>query len=172
VLFGRSGERADQVDIWFNYELDAGGKLRDVDSYEGDPESIAGDAKHDWAIIKPKKPFKASYPSLSLCPSKPLTRGDFVYILQHPGGGMKKIGLIHNQVVHVTPEVVHYLTDTLPGSSGSPVCNERWEVVALHHRGVLAAGEPSAPKKNAGIPIQRVVEALVARGILGAEAGR
>lgn len=29
-----------------------------------------------------------------------------------------------------------YLTDTLPHSSGSPVFNSEWEVVALHHAGV------------------------------------
>jgi hypothetical protein len=31
---------------------------------------------------------------------------------------------------------VHYHTDTSPGSSGSPVLNDQWEVVALHHSGV------------------------------------
>ncbi len=30
---------------------------------------------------------------------------------------------------------VHYLADTLPGSSGSPVLNRHWEVIALHHSG-------------------------------------
>ena len=31
---------------------------------------------------------------------------------------------------------MHYETDTAPGSSGSPVFNDQWEVVALHHSGV------------------------------------
>jgi|688.fasta_scaffold01941_8 hypothetical protein len=31
---------------------------------------------------------------------------------------------------------LHYETDTDPGSSGSPVFNDQWEVVALHHSGV------------------------------------
>jgi endonuclease G, mitochondrial len=36
----------------------------------------------------------------------------------------------------VLPEFLHYQTDTAPGSSGSPVFNDQWEVVALHHSGV------------------------------------
>ncbi|MBD6620865.1 trypsin-like peptidase domain-containing protein [Komarekiella sp. 'clone 1'] len=31
---------------------------------------------------------------------------------------------------------MHYETDTAPGSSGSPVFSDQWEVVALHHSGV------------------------------------
>ncbi|MBW3542890.1 MAG: endonuclease [Planctomycetes bacterium] len=31
---------------------------------------------------------------------------------------------------------LHYETDTAPGSSGSPVFNDQWEVVGLHHSGV------------------------------------
>ncbi len=30
---------------------------------------------------------------------------------------------------------LHYQTDTTPGSSGSPVYNDQWELVALHHSG-------------------------------------
>jgi hypothetical protein len=33
-------------------------------------------------------------------------------------------------------DFLHYHTDTAPGSSGSPVFNDQWEVVGLHHSGV------------------------------------
>lgn len=36
----------------------------------------------------------------------------------------------------VLPAFLHYHTDTAPGSSGSPVFNDQWEVVGLHHSGV------------------------------------
>jgi V8-like Glu-specific endopeptidase len=169
VLFDEVGKPVSQVEIWFNFESDAAGKPREVDSYEGDPASIVGEETHDWAVIKPKKPFKAGYPTLSLRPTKPVSTDDFVYIIQHPKGRSKQIGLIHNQVVNVTADMVHYLTDTLPGSSGSPVCNDRWEVVALHHRGIDESIVPGSVKKNQGVPIQRVVEGLIAKGILKAD---
>jgi V8-like Glu-specific endopeptidase len=40
-----------------------------------------------------------------------------------------------NEVKYVDDKVIQYLTDTLPGSSGSPVFNERFEIVGLHHMG-------------------------------------
>jgi endonuclease G len=66
-------------------------------------------------------------------------------IIQHPGGGPKKIALRDNYVRAVVPDSVDpgkseislfYGTDTLKGSSGSPVCSDQWYVVALHRGGV------------------------------------
>lgn len=55
-----------------------------------------------------------------------------VNIIQHPNGKQKRIA-IRNNLVHATDaNVVSYFTDTLRGSSGSPVCNDNWQVVALH----------------------------------------
>lgn len=173
VLFdGPTAEasRVAQVNIWFNYELDAENRPRAVDEYEGDVSTIDGDPTHDWAIIRPTKPFKSGYPTLSLRPTKPVEKGDYVYIIQHPGGESKKIGLLHNEVVEVTPERVQYLTDTLGGSSGSPVFNNRWQVVALHHFGFEKNPATGSACKNQGIHIARVVDGLIARKILPEEA--
>lgn len=159
--------RMRQVDIWFNYELDERRQPRNVDSYEGDIESVEGNPEHDWAIIRSKKPIPETYPLLELRPFKPVSVDDFVYIIQHPESRMKKIGLLHNQVVDVTADRVQYLTDTLPGSSGSPVCNEYWQVVALHYRGAdQDLSGTASVRRNEGIRIERVVEGLQKRGII------
>ncbi|SEO52923.1 Trypsin-like peptidase domain-containing protein [Rhodospirillales bacterium URHD0017] len=62
--------------------------------------------------------------------------GEYVTIIQHPGGERKQIALRENQLVDVLTDFLHYRTDTAPGSSGSPVFNDQWEMVALHHSGV------------------------------------
>ena len=67
--------------------------------------------------------------------------GEYVTIIQHPSGERKQLALRENQVVDVLENYLHYQTDTSPGSSGSPVFNDQWEIVALHHSGV--------PKKDA-----------------------
>ncbi|SEH00878.1 endonuclease G [Nonomuraea solani] len=64
--------------------------------------------------------------------------GDFVTIIQHPGGGKKQVALRENRIVDILESFLHYQTDTEPGSSGSPVFNDQWEIVALHHAGVPA----------------------------------
>ncbi|MDI1436513.1 trypsin-like serine peptidase [Polyangium sorediatum] len=166
VLHDEDARPVKQVDIWFHYERGPSGQPRSVDTYEGDIATITGERAHDWAILRPKKPFHSTYPRLKLTPSKPVRAGDFVYIIQHPEGRLKKIGLVHNEVVHVAHDRIQYLTDTLPGSSGSPVCNEFWQVVALHAQGI--EGDPTNGPlcKNEGIRIDRIVEALTDRGIL------
>jgi endonuclease I len=62
--------------------------------------------------------------------------GDSLNIIQHPKGETKQIVLRSNQLVDLMPNFAHYVTDTEPGSSGSPVYNDQWEPVALHHSGV------------------------------------
>lgn len=62
--------------------------------------------------------------------------GEHVSIIQHPDGASKQITIRENEVVDLPESYMHYLTDTKPGSSGSPVYNDQWQVVALHHAGV------------------------------------
>jgi hypothetical protein len=60
-----------------------------------------------------------------------------VTIIQHPRGRPKEIALRENRVVHADGVVIQYSCDTEPGSSGSPVFNDQWKPVAIHHASVL-----------------------------------
>ncbi|HYN38675.1 MAG TPA: serine protease, partial [Rhodospirillales bacterium] len=98
----------------------------------------------------------ASYGYLRLAddPDK-LQKGEYVSIIQHPSGNSKQAALRENQVIWNDANFIHYETDTEPGSSGSPVFNDQWYVVALHHAGVPrtdAAG--SQLRKSDGKPLQ------------------
>ena len=62
--------------------------------------------------------------------------GEYLTIIQHPQGEPKQIAMRENRLIDVLPDFLHYETDTAQGSSGSPVFNDAWEVVALHHMGV------------------------------------
>lgn len=69
---------------------------------------------------------------------------EFVSIIQHPDGDYKQLAIRENGVKAFRdsedgqPYYIIYETDTAPGSSGSPVLNDQWELVALHHSGVPA----------------------------------
>jgi V8-like Glu-specific endopeptidase len=72
-----------------------------------------------------------------------IVAGESVTIIQHPNGEPKQIALRENLVIKLPQaedRFLHYQTDTTPGSSGSPVFNDQWEAVALHHSG--------APRRN------------------------
>lgn len=77
-----------------------------------------------------------------------IIRGEYATIIQHPDGRQKHIASRNNKIT-VYPydddlsdaekpanNFLYYSTDTLKGSSGSPVFSDQWFVVALHRRGV------------------------------------
>ncbi len=78
-----------------------------------------------------------------------------VNIIQHPDCDPMKVVMTHNYVVEDMSETrVQYLADTMDGSSGSPVFNGKWEVVALHH-----SGQPY-PKETPGDRIKKVLKGV------------
>lgn len=69
--------------------------------------------------------------------------GEYVSIIQHPEGKHKKLVIRDNQILALEDcdhdcesAFIHYTTDTEPGSSGAPVFNDQWQVVALHHKAI------------------------------------
>lgn len=96
-----------------------------------------------------------------------MSAGDRVNIIQHPGGGQKQLSFFANVVVFAGPSRVQYLTDTLPGSSGSPVFDRAWDLVALHHSGgwlVEPGGDPKQTFfRNEGIAMDALIAGLAAQ---------
>lgn len=70
---------------------------------------------------------------LDLNPNSNPLPSEHVIIIQHPNGGLKQIALTGNQVINSKAQHLFYSTDTMPGSSGSPVFNDLWQVIAIHH---------------------------------------
>ena len=85
--------------------------------------------------------------------------GQFLNVIGHPSGRRKEVSLQENTVTGIFTNVVRYTTDTEPGSSGSPVFTNGWDLVALHH-----AGGDQAPSgawlNNEGMRIDRIVADL------------
>ena len=92
-----------------------------------------------------------------------ITRNELANIIQHPAGRPKEVALHNNEVIRVKDKVIHYRTDTEPGSSGSPVFNNNWDLVALHHAGWTEGGGAV----NEGIRLSAIVANLVSRGAAG-----
>ena len=93
---------------------------------------------------------------------------DYVNIIQHPYGLPKQIALYHNIVAFADDNRVQYLTDTDRGSSGSPVFDSNWNVVALHHKGgdLPEPGSGGATYfRNQGIHVRALLKGLAKHGL-------
>jgi V8-like Glu-specific endopeptidase len=74
---------------------------------------------------------------------------------------------VRNQISGVDDRVVHYLTDTETGSSGSPVFDAAGRLIALHHAGGRpqeVLGRPPTAK-NEGIRIEQITAGLRSAGV-------
>ena len=92
-----------------------------------------------------------------------------VLIAQHPSGWPLKIAL-DTEAINQTTNLwlnsngtrLRYATNTLGGSSGSPVFDLEWNLIALHHYGDPAFNHPA--KFNQGIPIGQIRDRLTRNG--------
>lgn len=77
------------------------------------------------------------YGSLVLNPAVGKIReGQFVSLIHHPDGDWKQVALRENRLLKKAEQVLWYASDTSTGSSGAPCFSDRWQVVAIHRRGV------------------------------------
>lgn len=177
-------EAAAKAVIQFGYQFPKTLKSSEKSVTEIKPERIAAldpgtendkrfftDAKLDFTLVKINEQDIQNvkdYGFLEM--SKNGVRADdFVNIIQHPLGGPKQIGIYNNLVMYVDEDIVQYMTDTEEGSSGSPVLNSDWEVVALHHSGGWV-NDPKTDQKvrrNQGTNIKRIAEFIVANKLNG-----
>lgn len=172
-----SATQAAQMHVEFDYEAaDAGGAMP-VTGFAFDPSACF--VTHpvdglDFTLIAlgqrvsgTKDIAEFGYMPLSDAADKHML-GEIANIIQHPNGGLKQVVVRENNLVSrdETNEVLHYLADTEKGSSGSPVCNNRWEPIALHHWGEPwlelkdADGRPLRQDVNEGVRISAIVKFL------------
>ncbi|MEO5647779.1 MAG: serine protease, partial [Chitinophagaceae bacterium] len=79
-------------------------------------------------------------------------------IIHHPRGDYKQISIRANLFTDIDTTRIFYETDTAQGSSGSPVFNDQWQVVGLHHKSValISDDEKHYLDKDTGQPIPEI----------------
>ena len=162
--------------VQFNYQDDIDGKPLSPTQLDFDPDTFfVADEQRDFALVA----IKASAEELAEFGFNPLIAaegkaivGEYVTIIQHPNGEKKQLVLRDQQIVDVPDDFLHYMADTEPGSSGSPVFNDQWEIVALHHASVRAPTSSGAAKDfvNEGVRISRIMQTIASRSTTDAEA--
>jgi hypothetical protein len=87
-----------------------------------------------------------------------------IYVIGHPYGGPLRLSSENNFLLGCKDPKIHYRTATDNGSSGSPVFNEVWDLIGLHHAGSeeMEGLESTAEiyEANEGICIQAIKRAM------------
>jgi len=172
--------RAQQLCIEFDYELDHANTLRGVTRFALDPTALfVFDEinRLDYALVAvgeridgPRELKSFGYVPLSDASDKHAL-GEVANVVQHPQGRYKELVLRENRLVSRpdTEQVLHYVADTEQGSSGSPVFNNEWQAIALHHWGGphlerrAKSGTALNAEINEGIRISAIVKDLRAK---------
>ncbi|MBC7749263.1 MAG: trypsin-like peptidase domain-containing protein [Methylotenera sp.] len=158
-------EHIEHTRIIFNYEEDANGESKASKSFkiDGNGPWYTSPLKELDTTIFQLIPIGETLNEFGFLTLKKtdVKKNDFVNIIQHPAGQMKQISLYHNIVTSADLREVQYLTDTLKGSSGSPVFNSNWDIVALHHSGGNKKKEDDitiSKYRNVGININGIID--------------
>jgi endonuclease G, mitochondrial len=156
--------QAERARAWFDYRVEGG--PREERAFV---ELVRANAELDYAILRLED--GAGRKPLALVRERPaLARGDRLNIVQCPNGGPIKYAIRSNHYVATAgpgrEHFLRYLTDTEGGSSGSPVFDDNWKVVALHH---AAAPVPRQEHRgqityvnNQGVSIHTILDDLPA----------
>lgn len=125
-----------KTEIEFNYEEGQNTTVKyklNSSDYRYSPES-----KLDYSLIKvidlPDNPLK-QWGHVEFENKVEPRVGDPVNIIQHPWGELKQLAFKLNDITHIWDDKIFYIADTDKGSSGSPVFNQNWKVIAIHSRG-------------------------------------
>ncbi|MGM0878894.1 MAG: DNA/RNA non-specific endonuclease [Bacillota bacterium] len=151
--------------VQFNYELDLNLKERQIKSFRFTPKRLfITDQNLDFTLVAIEE-VSADGTKLSDFGFLPLMSrrgkalvGEYVSIVQHPSGAPKAVTIRENKITDIFDDYIHYSTDTMEGSSGSPVYNDEWIVIALHHAGVPDPNDNTKYICNEGIRISSILQ--------------
>ncbi len=160
--------QAESVEAWFDYYREIGG---DPKKCRG-AQLLASNRQLDYAVIQLTEADKvADRKALPVVPQPPtLMRGARMNLVQHSRGGALQYAIRNNFFVRLgdAPQFIRYQTDSEPGASGSPVCNDIWQVVGLHHASTAVPQEQVPQEVIDGQPVAVTIlnEAIAIHSVL------
>lgn len=170
-----TAEQARGTTIDFNFELDPSRRSVAATRFALDPDRCfitADEDDLDFTVVAIGARIEgdANLAAIGYCPLSDSADkhaiGMPVNIVEHPEARPKCVVIRNNTLLYRGDRTLQYETDTDVGSSGSPVFNDAWDVVALHHWGqpylerAKPDGNASERLCNEGVRISRIVEHL------------
>jgi hypothetical protein len=144
-VVGNNAIPADQATVTFELAEPRNGAPRHhkiaellFTSPPGDFGKSRSDDEHLDVVVATLRDLSEAPVCLKAAPRLPiLTAKSRAFIAGHPRGAGLQVSLHDSHLLDFDEphRLVHYRTPTDPGSSGSPVFNDSWDVIAVHHGG-------------------------------------
>jgi endonuclease G len=142
----QSADDAAQSWVHFRDEYDALGRLVESCAFAFEPSTFFfTDVDLDVTVVAvaPETPDRRQrlarfgWLRLSVSPDT-IVPGEWLTMVHHPGGRPKQVALRQNLLIKCDEADLWYATETASATSGAPVFNDSWQVVALHRLGAPA----------------------------------
>lgn len=142
----------------FDVEYDSAGSLKRPVRFALDPETFFATSPTLDISVVAVAPGEGGGTAGETYGWSPLVDGEDAFVIgerlnvvQHPSGGLKQVSFRENRLLEHDDRRLWYETDTDPGSSGSPVFNDQWVLVAIHRRSVPRTDEQKRPLDKDGV---------------------
>ena len=123
----------------FEYQLGVDRKPKETVAFRLDPDNLfitsPAETGLDYTFVRIDPAAAARFGQIPASRgSFGSLQGEYAHVVQHPGGKMKRVTYRDNRIYEDDGLFIRYTADTEPGSSGSPVFNNDWQLIGLHHR--------------------------------------
>ncbi|OYE05448.1 trypsin [Nostoc sp. 'Peltigera membranacea cyanobiont' 232] len=140
-----------QAWIRFNYNADS--SQLDNDLFELDMTFVSYNNRPDYALVKIKD-NPEQQKAIFINETSILDSGQDIRIIHHPQGNPVIISDF-GQITQVGEDYIDHNVKTDNGSSGAPIFNRQWELIAIH-QGNPGIGRTVTPGSTGGIPIRAI----------------
>lgn len=137
-------------------------RLRPNELFITDPNMAFGGL--DYTVVALSRPAPEEFGYLEPVQGVTAVGASNIFIVQHPGGAGKAYVLTNNHKVSLPQRYVTYISDTLEGSSGSALFDDRVRLVGIHHLGNYVENIGGiAEQVNLGSRIEFVIEDIACK---------
>jgi hypothetical protein len=137
---------------WVRFNYTSGSYALDSDVFELDLDTATRSSQLDYALVRVKGEPKQRTANLI---DAILDSNQEIRLIHHPQGQHIVISGL-GQIVQVGEDYIDHNISTDEGSSGAPIFNRDWQLVAIHrgNLGIGRAGRSLEPGTTSGVPLR------------------
>ncbi|HBB32215.1 MAG TPA: serine protease [Cyanobacteria bacterium UBA8803] len=137
---------------WVRFNYTAGSYPLDSNVFELDLDTATRSSQLDYALVRVKGEPKQRTANLI---DAILDSNQEIRLIHHPQGQYVVISGL-GQIVQVGDDYIDHNISTDEGSSGAPIFNRDWQLVAIHrgNLGIGRAGRSLEPGTTSGVPLR------------------